>query len=136
MLYVLRQYKPATVTLEKGLENVLSIRDQFVDKENEKNNIFTMEFEINDFPQQARNRAQGKDFVQSILEMTGCKVQPKGQFFEFNRKPGPGQRRQYLYIEGSSKQEVANAYKEIKRFIEEASLSNSHMNAGNLGFSG
>ena len=36
MLYVLRQYKPATVTLEKGLENVLSIRDQFVDKENEK----------------------------------------------------------------------------------------------------
>ena len=63
MLYVLRQYKPATVTLEKGLENVLSIRDQFVDKENEKNNIFTMEFEINDFPQQARNRAQGKDFV-------------------------------------------------------------------------
>jgi hypothetical protein len=68
--------------------------------------------------------------------MTGCKVQAKGQFFEFNRKPGPGQRRQYLYIEGSSKQEVANAYKEIKRFIEEASLSNSHMNAGNIGFSG
>jgi hypothetical protein len=50
MLYVLRQYKPATVTLEKGLENVLQIRDSFVDKENEKNNIFTMEFEINDFP--------------------------------------------------------------------------------------
>jgi len=51
MLYVLRQYKPNTVTMEKGLESVLSIRDQFVDKENEKNNIFTMEYEINDFPQ-------------------------------------------------------------------------------------
>jgi len=42
-----------------------------------------------------------------------------------------------MYIEGSSKQEVANAYKEIKRFIEEASLSNQHnAAAANLGFSG
>jgi|LauGreDrversion4_2_1035121.scaffolds.fasta_scaffold37223_5 hypothetical protein len=78
MLYVLRQYKPATVTLEKGLESVMQIRDQFVDKENEKNNIFTMEFEINDFPQQARSRAISKEFTQSILDMTGCKVLAKG----------------------------------------------------------
>jgi ATP-dependent RNA helicase DDX46/PRP5 len=65
-----------------------------------------------------------KDFTQSILDMTGCKVAAKGQYFEFNRKPGPGQRRLYLYIEGASKQEVANAYREIKRFVEEASVSN------------
>ena len=63
MINVLRQYKPATVTLEKGLESVLQIRDSFVDKENEKNNISTLEFEINDFPQQARNRVQSKDFL-------------------------------------------------------------------------
>lgn len=31
MLYVLKLYKPATVTLEKGLDDVLRIRDQFVD---------------------------------------------------------------------------------------------------------
>jgi hypothetical protein len=49
-MYVLAQYRPATVTLEKGLESVLQIRDQFVTKENEKNNIFTAEFEINDYP--------------------------------------------------------------------------------------
>jgi hypothetical protein len=52
-----------------------------------------MEFEINDFPQQARTKVLGKEFLQSILELTGCKVVGKGQFFEFNRKPGPGQRR-------------------------------------------
>jgi hypothetical protein len=57
ILYVLREYKPATVTLEKGLESVLQIRDRFVDQENEKNNIFTMEFEINEFPQIARTKA-------------------------------------------------------------------------------
>jgi hypothetical protein len=36
--------------MEKGLESVLNIRDQFVEKENERNNIFTAEFEINDYP--------------------------------------------------------------------------------------
>ena len=50
MLCVLGQYTPATVTMEKGLETALQIRDQYIDKENEKNNIFTSEFEINDYP--------------------------------------------------------------------------------------
>ena len=59
--------------------------------------------------------------------MTGCKVLAKGQYFDYNRKPGPGQRRMYLYIEGASKQEVANAYKEIKRFMEEASISSNSL---------
>lgn len=96
-----------------------------------------MEFEVNDFPQQARSKVMAKEFTQSILELTGCKVQAKGQYFEFNRKPGPGQRRLYLYIEGASRQEVANAYREVKRFIEEASISGGQA-AGqqNLGFSG
>jgi hypothetical protein len=50
MMFVLASYRPSNVTLEKGIESVLQIRDQFVDKENEKNNIFTAEIEINDYP--------------------------------------------------------------------------------------
>lgn len=50
MMLILRSYRPQTVTLEKGLETVLGIRDQWLDKENEKNNIFTAEIEINDYP--------------------------------------------------------------------------------------
>ena len=95
-----------------------------------------MEFEFNDYPQQARTKVTNKEFTQSILDMTGCKIAPKGQYFDFNKKPGPGQRRLYIYIEGASRQEVANAYKEIKRFLEEASVSNSHQSGQNLGFSG
>lgn len=49
-MFVLAQYRPSNVTMEKGLESVLQLRDQFVDKENEKNNIFTAEIEINDYP--------------------------------------------------------------------------------------
>ena len=78
MLYVLKQYRPATVTLERGLESVLSLRDQYIERENEKNNIFTMEFEVNDYPQKARTEVQKKEFLQNIFEMTSCKVSSKG----------------------------------------------------------
>ena len=79
---------------------------------------------------------QGKDFQQSILELTGCKLQTKGQYFEFGRKPPTGQKKLYIYIEGASKQEVANAYKEVKRFVEENALNLTQGNQQNLAFSG
>ena len=66
--------------------------------------------------------------------MTGCKVMSKGMYFEFGRKPTAGSRRLYLYIEGTSKQEVASAYKEIKRYLEEQALNNSQ--AYNVSYSG
>ena len=49
-----------------------------------------MEFEVNDYPLQARGKIQSKDFLQSIYEMTGCKVQVKGTYYEFGRKPPTG----------------------------------------------
>jgi len=54
------------------------------------------------------------------------------------RKPPTGARRIHLYIEGSSKQEVTNAYKEIKRNLDEVAISASryHSGASNLEFSG
>jgi hypothetical protein len=58
--------------------DAMNIRDKFIEKENEKNNIFTYELEINDYPLNVRQKAQTKDFLQEIYEMTGCKVQPKG----------------------------------------------------------
>ena len=103
----------------------MQLRDQIIDRENEKNNIFTTEIEINDYPQHVRGKVQAKDYLQSVYEMTGCRVTPKGVYVEFQRKPQPGSRRLHLYIEGSSKQEVASAYKEIKRFLEEQALNNS-----------
>lgn len=67
--------------------------------------------------------------------MTGCKVQVKGTYHEFGKKPLAGQRKLYLYVEGNSKQEVANSYKEIKKFLEESSMSNQQ-NQFTGGFSG
>ena len=56
-MIILSSYKPQTVTYDAGLMNVLSIRDQFIDKENEKNNIFTAEIEINDYAPAARGKS-------------------------------------------------------------------------------
>ena len=81
----------------------MKIRDEIIEKENEKNNIFTAEIEINDYPQHVRGKVQAKDYLQSVYEMTGCKVMVKGMYIEFGRKPTAGQRRLYMYIEGTSK---------------------------------
>lgn len=50
MLFALQEYKPKVVGHERALHNVIKIRDQFVDNENEKSGIFTEELEINDYP--------------------------------------------------------------------------------------
>lgn len=55
-MYVLAQYRPTNVTADEGIKQVMQVRDQFIDKENEKNNIFTAEIEINDYPQHVRGK--------------------------------------------------------------------------------
>jgi len=51
--------------------------------------------------------------------MTGCKIVNKGTFVEEGKKAKIGEKKQFLYIEGPSKQTVVNAYNEVKRQIDE-----------------
>ena len=48
MIKALKEFKPATVTIERGMDEALKIRDLFVEEENEREGIFTCEIEIND----------------------------------------------------------------------------------------
>lgn len=48
MIRVLKAFKPANVTVEKGIDNALKIRDMFIEEENQRDGIFTYEIEIND----------------------------------------------------------------------------------------
>ena len=52
---VLTEYRPS-VSTEKGVENASKIIEDWVDRENEKNNIFTAELDINDYPTSTRSR--------------------------------------------------------------------------------
>jgi len=104
---------------EKGMEQAMKVRDSFVSRENEMNEHFTAEFEINDYPQNARQKICSRDYLSSIYDLAGCQVSVRGTYFEPGKSVPLGQRKQYLFIEGSSKHEVANAYKELKRVLEE-----------------
>ena len=72
------------------------------------------------------------------MDLTSCKVMVKGQLIEAGKKPAMGEKKQYLYIEGSSKQSVTSAYSEIKRQIDELQQAQSQSINKNYaeGFSG
>lgn len=48
MIKVLKDFKPSNVTVEKGIDNALKIRDMFIEEENQREGIYTYEIEIND----------------------------------------------------------------------------------------
>ena len=50
MIFAVEKYKPKVVGQDKAIQKVIQIRDQFVEKENEKSGIFTEEIDINDYP--------------------------------------------------------------------------------------
>lgn len=122
MLNALKDFVPTNVTAERGIDTALKIRDMFIECENEREGIFTYDIEINDLQPMVRCKVQSKDFISQIQEISSCKVVSKGQFIEAGKKPPIGTRKQYLYVEGSSKQNVANAYNEIKRQIDELQM--------------
>ena len=131
---VIQEYRPS-VSTEKGVEQASKIIEDWVDKENEKNNIFTAELEINDYPTAARSRVCGREFISSIYEMTGCNVCVRGNYVESGKKVPSGMKKLHLYIQGSTKIEVSSAYKEIKRILDENALQYYTM-GNNNGYTG
>jgi len=120
---IAEEYKP-TVSVREGLERVLQLRDDFEAQEDRKNNRVSADFEINDYPQAAKNKVAEKDFASRIYEGTGCTMSVRGINVDINKNASSGQRRLHVHIEGETKQDVQNAYQEIKRFLEdEASAS-------------
>ena len=126
---VLNEYKPS-VSSVKGVEKASKIIEEWVERENERNNIFTTELEINNYPENIRRKFFHKDYISNIYEMTNCNVSVRGVFVENGKKPPPGQKKMYLYIQGNSKIEVSSAYREIKRTIDELAL-NYYSTGGN-----
>ena len=55
--------------------------------------------------------------------MTSCTVTNKGTYLEEGQKLAPGSKKQHLFIEGTSKSNVENAYNEIKRQIDELQIA-------------
>ncbi|MCL7029059.1 hypothetical protein MKW94_026305 [Papaver nudicaule] len=81
---------------------------------------YTAEFEINDFPQNARWKVTHKETLGPISEWTGAAITTRGQFYPPGKVPhGPDDRKLYLKIEGPTESSVKKAKAEVKRVLED-----------------
>ena len=84
---------------------------------------FVTEYEINDFPNQARAKVVRKDFLDGIQELTGVVIICRGSYYPPGRNPPAGERKLYLLIESDSDVAVAEAQKELKRALQDVAAT-------------
>merc|ERR1712232_438596 len=76
------------------------------------------ELEINDYPQIARQKISHREPLLQIEELTGAKVQVKGQFFSSNAKVPEGGRKLYVEVVGPTAIAVQKAKHEVHKMME------------------
>ncbi|CAG8451126.1 6864_t:CDS:10 [Ambispora leptoticha] len=104
-----------------------SVQGGVVTEENKTENAaeYSVEIEINDYPQKARWKVTNKEQISQITELTGAAITTRGTYFPPGRNPAPGsgERKLYLFVEGENEYVVEKAKNEIKRILTETTLS-------------
>ena len=107
-------------TVDDGIEQVTKIINSFQNKRDGHGiDFFSYDFEINDYPPIARQKACTKDFLSQIQRENNCTISLRGVYVEPGKKAPVGCRKLYLHIQAEDKSYVSTAYKDIKRVIEE-----------------
>jgi ATP-dependent RNA helicase DDX46/PRP5 len=83
---------------------------------------FVQEFEINDYPREARWKVTQKETTSRLQDEFQTAVTLKGEYFGPGREPEEGQRRLYLHLEATSERILANCVVEIRRLLNEETL--------------
>lgn len=91
--------------------------------------VFTLEIEINDFPQKARWKVTNKEQIASITENSGAAITTRGSYYGPGKQPGLNDRKLYLFIEGESKMIIDKARSEIKDILLEATVASMQSEA-------
>lgn len=117
-----KNYNPRIRYLKKKRE-VENILDKWKNDENIKNDIFTKELDINDYPENVRLKISKRDFKLKIQEITNCEVKVKGIYVKSSSKVPIGVKRLCLYVKGNSESDVNNAILEISRMINTWAIS-------------
>jgi len=79
---------------------------------------FVEELEINDYPQIARQRVTTREPLLQIEELSGAKVQIKGQYFPSNARIPEGGRKLYVECVGPTAVSVQKARHEVLKMVE------------------
>ena len=85
-------------------------------------NHWVQEFEINDYPREARWKVTQKETTSRMQDEFRTAVTLKGSFFPQGKEPGPGERKIYLQLEANSDTTLRNAVLEIQRMLNEETL--------------
>jgi hypothetical protein len=115
-------------TVHDGIEQVSKIITQIENKNSDGHSeYFSYDFEINDYPPAARQRAISNQFISSVQQSNNVRVSVRGQYIDGGKKAPIGSRKLYLHIQGENKHYVSSAYREIKRSLEELAYENLHV---------
>jgi len=83
---------------------------------------FVQEFEINDYPREARWKVTQRETTSRLQDEFLTAVTLKGEYFGPNRSPAEGERRLYLHLEATSERILQNCVLEIQRLLNEETL--------------
>lgn len=86
------------------------------------NNHFVLEFEINEYPREARWKVTQKETTSRLQDEFQTAVTLKGEYFGPGRAPGEGERKLYLHLEATSEHILDSCVVEIKRLLNEETL--------------
>lgn len=83
-----------------GIEQVAKLINSFQTRTGEGADFFSYDFEINDYPLAARQKACNQQFLYGIQHQTNCSISLRGVFVEPGKKAQVGCRKLYLHIQG------------------------------------
>lgn len=85
-------------------------------------NHFLQEFEINDYPREARWKVTQRETTGRLQDEFQTAVTLKGKYFDANTTPAEGERKLYLHLEATSERILQNCVMEIQRLLNEETL--------------
>jgi ATP-dependent RNA helicase DDX46/PRP5 len=96
-------------------------------------NHWIQEFEINNYPREARWKVTQKETTARMQDEFRTAVIMKGSYFPPGKDPGPGERKVYLHLESTSDTILRTAVLEIQRMLNEETLRVSAKASNSLG---
>lgn len=85
-------------------------------------NHWVQEFEINDYPREARWKVTQKETTSRLQEEFRTAVTLKGSYVPPGQEPAEGKRKLYLHLEATSDTNLRNGVLEINRMLNEETL--------------
>eukprot|EP01041_Mallomonas_annulata_P000242 gene242-447_t len=115
--------KAALARAKMIAQQMAALKNGGVGKPDETSEMhFQDEFEINDYPAQARRKVTHRTALDEVTERTGVAIISRGSFVPPGKKLEPGERKLFLLIEGSSDMQVKQARLELQRLLDEETL--------------